>query len=110
MIDIVQIHSNKSSSQIAFSLRTDPFSPQFPIHHSPFFTDVHQIPADARRSAYTAVNSAMVEAYWQIRRRIVEEEQGGQTKATYGEGLLRELSKALTTEFGKGFSYANLRK
>ncbi len=74
-----------------------------------FFTDVRAILADARRAAYTAVNSAMVAAYWQIGRRIVEEEQGGKAKANYGEGLLKELSRALTAEFGKGFSLANLK-
>jgi predicted nuclease of restriction endonuclease-like (RecB) superfamily len=76
---------------------------------SDFFTDVRGILSDARRAAYTAVNSAMVAAYWQIGRRIVEEEQGGSAKATYGDRLLPELSRALTAEFGKGFSYANLR-
>ncbi len=76
---------------------------------SDFFADVRCILADARRAAYTAVNSAMVAAYWQIGRRIVEEEQGGSAKANYGDGLLKELSRALTAEFGKGFSYANLR-
>ncbi len=74
-----------------------------------FFTDVRGILADARRAAYTAVNSAMVAAYWQIGRRIVEEEQGGATKAIYGEGLLKALSISLTAEFGKGFSLANLK-
>ena len=47
--------------------------------------------------------------YWQIGRRIVEEEQGDAAKATYGEGLLRALSKDLTAEFGMGFSLANLK-
>lgn len=51
----------------------------------------------------------MVEAYWQIGKRIVEEEQGGLAQATYGSGLLKELSKQLNKEFGSGFSYANLR-
>jgi hypothetical protein len=74
-----------------------------------FFTDVRGILADARRAAYTAVNSAMVAAYWQIGRRIVEEEQGGSAKANYGDALLKELSRALTAEFGKGFSLANLK-
>ena len=80
-----------------------------PVPASSFFTDVRSILASARQQAYTAVNAAMVQAYWQIGQRIVEEEQGGQTKAVYGEGLLPELSRALTSEFGKGFSYANLR-
>lgn len=76
---------------------------------SGFFTDVRGILADARRAAYTAVNSAMVAAYWQIGQRIVEEEQGGSAKSTYGDRLLPELSRALTAEFGKGFSLANLK-
>ena len=76
---------------------------------SDFFTDVRGILADARRAACTAVNSAMVAAYWQIGRRIVEEEQGGAAKSIYGERLLPELSRTLSAEFGRGFSYANLR-
>lgn len=74
-----------------------------------FFSDVRNILADARGQAARAINSAMVAAYWQIGRRIVEEEQGGQTKATYGKGLLKALSQDLSTEFGKGFSLANLK-
>lgn len=50
-----------------------------------------------------------LEAYWQIGKRIVQQEQHGEDRATYGESILKELSKALTAEFGKGFSYANLR-
>ncbi len=62
----------------------------------------------ARQKAYSVVNTAMVEAYWLIGKRIVEQEQQGEERAAYGEGILKELSKALTGEFGKGFSYANL--
>jgi predicted nuclease of restriction endonuclease-like (RecB) superfamily len=51
----------------------------------------------------------MVEVYWQIGRRIVEEELKGAQRATYGEEILQTLSKELTAEFGKGFSYANLK-
>jgi len=50
-----------------------------------------------------------VEAYWLIGRRIVEEEQQGERKARYGARLLENLSKELGRDFGKGFSYANLR-
>jgi len=50
----------------------------------------------------------MVEAYWRIGKRIVEEEQMGKAKATYGERLLEELSRHLRDRFGKGFSVANL--
>jgi predicted nuclease of restriction endonuclease-like (RecB) superfamily len=74
-----------------------------------FHADIRHILQSARNKAYTAVNSAMVEAYWLIGKRIVEEEQKGEKKAKYGERLLESLSKELGQEFGKGFSYANLR-
>ncbi|MFC1225667.1 DUF1016 N-terminal domain-containing protein [Pedobacter sp. BG31] len=62
-----------------------------------------------RSDAYKAVNTAMVISYWQIGKEIVENEQGGNVKASYGDEILQSLSKKLTTAFGKGFSYANLR-
>ena len=74
-----------------------------------FFEDIRYILADARRRAYTAVNFVMVVAYWKIGRRIVEEEQAGNERADYGTYLIRELSRRLGDEFGKGFSVANLR-
>ena len=74
-----------------------------------YIIEIRLILEQARQKAYQAVNSAMVEAYWLIGKRIVEEEQEGKEKAEYGEAVLKKLSIALTTEFGKGFSYANLR-
>ncbi len=73
-----------------------------------FHADIKQILEQARGKARAAVNAAMVEAYWLIGRRIVEEEQRGQHKAEYGARLIEDLSTALTADFGKGFSYANL--
>ena len=52
----------------------------------------------------------MVEAYWKIGRRIVEEEQSGRERAEYGKEILQNLSKELTEEFGKGYSYRTLRE
>lgn len=75
---------------------------------STFYTDIKDILAQARNKAQSAVNSAMVEAYWLIGQRIVQEELQGQNKAQYGTRLMEELSKALAADFGKGFSYANL--
>ena len=69
-----------------------------------------EILKNARQKAYTAVNSAMVEAYWEIGRRIVEEEQNGKERAEYGKEILQNLSKELTEEFGKGYSYRTLRE
>ncbi len=73
-----------------------------------FIQEIKQIVARGRQEAYAAVNQAMVNAYWEIGRRIVEEEQGGAGRADYGKKLLKQLSAALTEEFGKGFSVQNL--
>lgn len=73
-----------------------------------FLQDIRQILQQARHQAYSAVNAAMVEAYWRIGQRIVEEEQQGSQRAEYGKGLIKELSRQLSGEFGKGFSVANL--
>ena len=76
---------------------------------STFYADIKDILAQARNKAQSAVNSAMVEAYWLIGQRIVQEEQQGSSRAGYGERLLENLSNALSASLGKGFSYANLR-
>lgn len=73
------------------------------------YGSVKKILADARQRAYTAVNFAMVESYWQIGQQIVEYEQHGEARADYGRGLLKELAARLSTEFGKGFDESNLR-
>jgi hypothetical protein len=69
---------------------------------------IRSILAEARGRAYRAINTAMVAAYWEIGRVIVEEEQRGQQRAEYGTGLLPEISRRLTAEFGKGFDRYNL--
>jgi predicted nuclease of restriction endonuclease-like (RecB) superfamily len=74
------------------------------------YKQIHSILQEARQSAYRAVNFAMVVAYWEIGKRIVEHEQGGKAKAGYGEGLLKELSQKLTADFGKGFDERELRR
>ncbi|MBK9460830.1 MAG: hypothetical protein IPN94_15725 [Sphingobacteriales bacterium] len=74
-----------------------------------FIAEIKSILQNARVKTYTAINAAMVNAYWQMGKRIVDEEQQGKEKATYGEAILKSLSVELTKEFGKGFSYANLR-
>ncbi len=50
----------------------------------------------------------MVQTYWNIGRLIVEEEQAGEQRATYGAQQLQNLAKELTKEFGKGFDVRNL--
>ena len=71
--------------------------------------DLREIVARGRAAAYASVNAAMIDTYWKIGRRIVEEEQHGSKRAEYGTGLLKELSVVLTAEFGKGFDARSLR-
>jgi predicted nuclease of restriction endonuclease-like (RecB) superfamily len=92
---------------------TEPFETITPMNESDIpatslIHDVVQILQSARQHAYKAVNTAMLEAYWNIGKRIVEEEQYGETRAAYGEGIIKQLSKDLSREIGKGFSIANL--
>ena len=74
------------------------------------YASVKEILATARKRAYSAVNFAMVESYWLIGQQIVEHEQHGEARADYGKGLLMDLAKRLTIDFGKGFDERELRK
>lgn len=71
--------------------------------------NIAEILNDARTTAYRAVNAAMVKAYWEIGRVIVEEEQQGEHRADYGKRLISGIAKNLREEFGKGFTARNLR-
>ena len=70
---------------------------------------IRGILAASRSQALRSVNAAMLSAYWEIGREIVEEEQRGQARARYGRQLIGQLSMRLTEEFGKGFGPRNLR-
>jgi len=63
---------------------------------------------NSRKIVYQAANFIMVETYWRIGEKIVEE-QGGAERAKYGDELIAGLSVKLTSEFGKGFTVRNLR-
>lgn len=77
-------------------------------NQNPLFEAVATIIEDARKLAYRSNNSILLTMYWQIGKLIVEDEQGGKQKAGYGKALLKNLSKQLTLEFGKGFDERNL--
>lgn len=70
-----------------------------------FVADIKQIIDNARHKAYAATSFAMVEAYWLVGKRIVEQEQQGEQRAAYGKEILQTLSN----ELGSGFSTRNLR-
>ena len=71
--------------------------------------EICELVTDARGQIQHAVNSAMVQTYWQVGRLIVEDEQAGQARAQYGAKVLQWLSAELTQAFGKGFDVTNLR-
>jgi predicted nuclease of restriction endonuclease-like (RecB) superfamily len=73
------------------------------------YTDIREILNTSRQHARQAVNAAMVQAYWQIGRLIVEDEQKGEARAEYGKKVLPAVAKRLADEFGKGFSLTNLK-
>jgi len=72
------------------------------------YKTIKDILQTARDNAYKQVNFIMVEAYWNIGKQIVEEEQKGEDRAKYGSSLIKELSKQLSDEFGKGYSKQSL--
>ena len=77
--------------------------------YNTLINDLYALVEASRDSAYKAVNSVMLDMYWNIGRRIVEEEQKGDQRAEYGKKLLKTLSDDLTANYGKGFSDRNLR-
>lgn len=74
-----------------------------------FFDEIRGMLREARFQTYTAVNTIMTQTYWKIGKRIVEQEQEGKERADYGSFLIKNLSIALSKEFGQGLSMANLK-
>jgi len=79
-------------------------------NYSGIRNDIIKLLKTARHSAARTVNAIMTATYWEIGRRIVECEQGGEKRAEYGEKLISNLSADLTTKFGRGFSTRNLKQ
>lgn len=71
-------------------------------------SEIRSIIETSRSNAVRSVDFCRVQMYWQIGRRIVEEEQGGQARAEYGKSLIKNLAKELEPEFGSGFGKRQL--
>ncbi|MGD9108464.1 MAG: PDDEXK nuclease domain-containing protein [Gammaproteobacteria bacterium] len=80
-----------------------------PAKRQDCYIQIKNVLDEARAKVYRQINSTMVQAYWNIGRIIVEEEQQGKAKAGYGKKLLENLSIKLTKDFGKGFDVSNLQ-
>lgn len=74
-----------------------------------FYQEIKELLYSAKNKVYQTINTTMTQTYFQIGKRIVEEEQGGEIRAEYGSALLKNLSNELIKEFGKGYSEQNLK-
>jgi hypothetical protein len=82
--------------------------PQVTRSAEPLYQEIRAVLESARAGAYRAVNAAMVQAYWQVGRLIVEHEQKGRRRAGYGEAVIATLAERLTRDLGRGFDERNL--
>ena len=73
------------------------------------FNNIKELVINSRNKVYNAVNTEMLNLYWNIGKSIMEIQQGDE-RASYGETVLEKLSQKLTNEFGKGFSKRNLER
>ena len=64
-----------------------------PVDNNSFVSDIKQLIEQSRRTAYAAVNSIMIDTYWHIGQRIVEQEQQGEKRAEYGKQIIKMLSE-----------------
>lgn len=78
------------------------------INSEDTYNEIRCFIINAKQEIYKSVNSAMVEAYWNIGKKIYEV-CGENDRAAYGKQVLKDISKALTNEFDQGFSVQNLR-
>jgi predicted nuclease of restriction endonuclease-like (RecB) superfamily len=72
------------------------------------YGNIRHVIEEARNTIYRTSSFAMVRAYWQIGKMIIEEEQSGKERAKYGDQLIEELAVRLATEYGKGFDKTNV--
>jgi hypothetical protein len=81
-----------------------------PANYDSLIGAIRALVESARHSAARSVNALMTATYWEIGRRIVEFEQGGEKRAGYGQELLKRLAGDLCGRFGRGFAVDNLQR
>ena len=72
------------------------------------FQDVCSIIEHGRQQAYSNVSQIAIATFWNVGKRIVEEEQNGEKRAAYGIGLMKNLSESLVPVYGSNYSKRNL--
>jgi len=78
------------------------------LQQTDFYSDIKTLIKDSRTNVFEIVNFSMIQTYWQIGKRIFEEEQSGKDQTDYGKFIIEGLDKQLTCDFGKGFDGKNL--
>jgi len=71
---------------------------------------IEALVVEARKKIASTINVAMVYTYFEVGRYIIEDEQGGKTRAEYGKRVLKRVSERLTSNLGKGWSVDTLEK
>lgn len=84
------------------------------VNHCPksvleLIKNISQVIIESKKKVVISVNTTLLDAYWNTGKLIVEEEQKGSSKSTYGTSTLRTISKELSKNYGKGFSVTNLQ-
>ena len=79
------------------------------IESSMVYLQIKELMENARKQVLVKINNILVQTYWEIGKIIIEDEQKNNERAEYGKKLLKELSKKLTNDYGKGFSRSNLQ-
>ena len=79
------------------------------IHTNFMMNEIRELLLNARQRVTVQVNTELLSTYWNVGKIIVEYEQKNKDRADYGKQTLKQLSKELTAEFGKGFSRSNLQ-
>lgn len=74
-----------------------------------FIGDVRRIIEDGQKQAYATAGTIVLATYWNVGRRIVEEEQRGKSRADYGKRLIDGLADRLSTNYGSNYSKRNLQ-
>src|SRR5271168_1769616 len=98
--------AKKSSSKNKKGARVLPARKQrslSPREYGPLLVDISEWLKSARKQSGRAVNAVMTATYWRIGRRIFEQEQRGKERAGYGDRLVDQLGRDLTSRFGRGF-------
>lgn len=72
--------------------------------------EIADVAESTREATARNINALMTATYWEIGRRIVEFEQGGEGRAAYGEALIKRLGADLSQRFGRGFGWATFRR